>query len=400
MKFAFVSLSGGALDYEQASALGGSVRTIIPLVEMLTQDGHRVYWYSNRPSTHYTPGDQTKVHTCYSHIRRIKDIFREAPQNRTFPGDDNISKTRYRCAWTVHHATKKVSFPDIDSAWINFMDVGPENIACVSTIALTFLKQGVPVFLFDTDMRFRYRSDYGLTGGSTSKYRFSYERFLSPKQADVLQDIVILHQCRNVPPSKYFSNLETFLPIYDRRRELLIRKSPKRLVTYIGNDYMRRPWMMKWYALGASGPHTYIYGDWLKKAPEWTSEYLEPYAMHIGDQVPAAKTEKFYNRSVATIHIAPPHYALVGHITSRTREATAAGCAIVTPDEMRDAREFTWRPNMVASPAEARERIRLLSTDYEMRESSVINQRRKLEADSGLEVAYDKFFSLVKKYNR
>jgi len=55
---------------------------------------------------------------------------------------------------------------------------------------------------------------------------------------------------------------------------------------------------------------------------------------------------------------------------------------------------------MVASPAEARERIRLLSTDYEMRESSVINQRRKLEADSGLEVAYDKFFSLVKKYNR
>lgn len=404
MKFAFISFGGGALDYKDASSLGGSIRTIIPLAEHLTLDGHRVLWFGGRRNSHHTPGDQSKISPMYETIREIRKIFASAPKNKAFPGDDELSKSRTQSAYTIKRVRKGVRIPDVDAVWINFMDVGVGNIACTLSIAVEYLRRGTPVMLFDSDLRFRYRSAYGLRGRPATKYNFSYERFCSPRQAEYLLDLILLHQIRKPPRDNIFERIETFLPVYDSRRELRVRSNPKWDVTYVGNDYMRRPWVEQWY-----GHHCWrteigrtwnlrIIGDW-HRAEEFVNSRLLPAGVQVFPPITPDKVEDRLNRSVATIHLAPIHYATLGQITSRTREATAAGTAIITPREMNDAREFTAKDYIVDSPVDARELVDRLREDPEERRRVVAVQRKRLERHSGLGTSYERFHALVKKYS-
>lgn len=402
MKFAFISFGGGALSYKDASSLGGSIRTIVPLTETLTEDGHRVYWFGGRKNSHYTPGDQSKVHPMYDTIKTIRQIFAQAPTKKAFPGDDELSKSRTQCAYTIKRVRKEVSLPEVDAVWINFIDVGVQNIACTLAVAIEYLRRGVPVLLYDTDLRFRYRSAYGLRGRPATKYNFSYERFCSPRQAEYLLNLVLLHQIRQPPRDGIFKNIETFLPVYDSRRELRIRDDPPWDVSYVGNDYMRRPWVEHWYGahwrtdIGKSWK-VRIIGDW-KRAEEFTSTRITPHGVRVLPPITPDKVESRLCNSVATIHLAPIHYATLGQITSRTREAAAAGTVIITPSEMKDAGEFTAKGYVVHSPREARELVEQLRENPDERRRVIAVQRKKLERHSGLEVSYARLHELVNQY--
>lgn len=404
MRFAFISFGGGALDYRDASSLGGSIRTIIPLVETLTREGHLVYWYGGRKNSHHTSGDQSRIHPMYDTVKTIRRIFNEAPKEKAFPGDDELSKSRTQSAYTIKRVRKEVRLPDVDAVWINFMDVGPNNIAATLAIGIEYLRRDVPVMLYDTDLRFRYRSAYGLKGRPATKYNFSYERFCSPAQAEYLLNLILLHQIRKPPTDGIFSRIETFLPVYDSRRELSIKEDPLWDVTYVGNDYMRRPWVEHWYgAHWKFDPgvdyHIRLIGNWRKRAPTFLEQKIDPFGIVISPPIRPDRVERALRNSVATIHLAPIHYATLGQITTRTREATAAGTAIITPREMNDAGEFTAKDYIVDSPSQARELVDRLREDPVERRRVVGVQRKKLERHSGLRTSYERLFELVKKYS-
>jgi hypothetical protein len=124
-------------------------------------------------------------------------------------------------------------------------------------------------------------------------------------------------------------------------------------LVYIGNQYDRDDAFNHYFAPAAAEHHHLVAGKWTRTHP-WPD-------INFKGRVPFTDVDGLYRRAVATVLLLPNRYAKVGHMTQRLFEAVLAGCAPLTPAEIRGAAHFTTPSLHIPDGAAAAEKIRHLA---------------------------------------
>jgi hypothetical protein len=125
----------------------------------------------------------------------------------------------------------------------------------------------------------------------------------------------------------------------------LARQARDLPLVYIGNQYDRDRSFDIYFAPAAAMLEHRVAGKW-SDTSRW------PHVNFTG-RLAFPSVEPLYRRSLATILLAPPRYALRGQFTTRLFEATLAGCLPIGPAELCGVETVVPRQLIVGDGAEA-----------------------------------------------
>jgi hypothetical protein len=259
-------------------------------------------------------------------LSEFKDLFKKSK-------DYNAKGEKTRMWYTEHVLNKRKLLPDVHCVIIetNFSFFNKYDI--LSTLE-HYTKLQVPCFLWDMD---------DLIKGCMSTIKNPFY------QIDM--NYVYILTPYNV---KRFTNQIEFYYGYDSTKDILNTKCID--FTYIGKDYLRGKKLIHFY----KDLDCYIYGNF-----DEDKENIKPIIgkSKFKGQIAPTEVVKKLAESRACIQVVRPEYEKLGLMTQRINETANAGTILFIDKDIKDAKNFTFPDQVIATAQEAEQKLQSILTD-------------------------------------
>lgn len=355
----------GTNSWGTNTTLGANLIIRQPLLQRFLDIGANVYFFGLREESNVIEGKTYDNLVPIGQLKQnINQLLRDYDKQwKADPKEGSMSK------WVVGHAISdaldslaKDPLPKIDFLFAEYMDNGAAQIAYFSVILIHYAQRNVPIYVRDTERRFRYNSEIRELFDETRETMYSHRlgRYVDEEHLAELNG-----QIRMVYPFKaewddgtdgFYRTPPIYMPIiYDPERELpLVKlKEKKHPVVYIGNDNNRREMLEMWY--GSLCHEAFVFGNWRKR--RGGEEYVESWKqrnprIRFADPVPMSVMLPALQRGWTSVVVYPKHYVTLGQLTDRMAELPLAGTIPIAPSELWNAKEWTLKDFIVTSPAD------------------------------------------------
>ena len=365
----------GTNSWETNSSLGANLIIRQPLLQRFLDMGGTVHWYGLREESQEIEG---RVYERLIPNPSVKRLVNDVVRDRQKKWQEKSTQEGSMSRWVIGTALDEIlkyfehnPLPKIDFLFAEYMDNGPAQIAYFSAILLHYAKRNVPIYVRDTERRFRYNSELRELFDETRETMYSHRlgRYVYEDKLETLHG-----QIRMVYPfhaewddgtNGFYRTPPVYMPIiYDDRRELpLARLKDKNYpVLYVGNDNNRREMFEHWY--GGLEHESYIYGNWRKR--RGGEQYVEEWKQRNSkvtfsqDPLPMKIVLHMLQRGFASVVVYPKHYVTLGQITDRMAELAQAGIMPIAPSELWNAKEWTLDQFIVADIQKMNEQIDMI----------------------------------------
>lgn len=408
----------GTNTWKTNSSLGANLIIRQPLLQRFLDIGARVEWYGLKETSNLIEDVE------YSNLRpniQVKDLVNSAfrkydkewkakkPKEQAKLG----SMSKWICENTIEYALmylKLHPLPKVDFLFAEYMDNGMGQICYFTTILVYYAMQGVPLYVRDTERRFRYNSEISKVVETPRKtiYEHRLQRYISQDHVNAIRGRI-----RMVYPYHsedwdngtrgFYKTPAAFMPIvYERNRELQLPSVKHRVhpVVYIGNDNNRREMFEMWY--GALKQRAFIYGNWRKRAggdayvESWKT--INPLVTFAPDPIPVHLVLGGLQRASCSVVVYPKHYVTLGQITDRMAELAQAGTIAIAPRELWNAEEWALPQFIVRDTDHMNTVIEdILTYDDGTYREAAYEQRKLLREHFNGDLVFNDFVSILQK---
>jgi len=302
----------------------------------------------------------------------------------------NLTMSKWISTTAIRHCLKHLErnpLPKIDFLFAEYMDNGMSQIVYFSVLLLYYAKRDIPLYVRDTEHKFRYISELDKLHDTPRDNMYSHRlgRYVAESDIQSLRGKIRMVYAWDNPlwdtgTDGFYKTPSVSLPvIYDPKRELPIqpvdvRKTP---VVYIGNDNDRRPMFQTYY--GGLKYRAEIYGNWNRRAADFVAQMadINP-KVRFNDPIPQHLMLPRLAHSLSTVFVTKKIYKAVGQITDRACEVSLAGAVAVTPSEISNAGVWTLPEFIVGGVADMNRAIKSISRLSDKQYASVIKDQRKV----------------------
>ena len=368
MKVGWVSPEG-TNTWETVSTVGTSIIIRIPTFRRLLERNHDVIWFGLKKQGHLIEGKDEGLKPVYRINDYIKEFLREA--KKKWDGGKVKNPNGYSMSkWVTTTAIRKslkvlraAPPPDIDVLFAEYMDNGMPQIVFFTVLVLHYAARDVPIYVRDTENKFRYVSEYKILSDSVRDNMYSHRLGRYVAEEDIQSLRGKLRMVYAFDASEWDDGTNGFyrLPplyfplMYDPERELIIPLLSDKLtkpVVYIGNDNNRRPMFKKYY--GGLKKYTArtlpadvrgrirmadVYGNWQRSAPGFVEE-MNPKRVRFNPPISQELMLRRLSESLCTVFVTKEIYAKCGQVTTRSAEVSLAGTLAVVPRRVPRADEW------------------------------------------------------------
>lgn len=344
----------GTNSWSTNSSLGANLIIRQPMLQRFLDLGCTVEWFGLREDTNVIEGKEYPNMHLYP---LVKKYVNERLRVRQKEWDSKKKRDGSMSKWVVGHAINDVldwldeePLPKADFLFAEYMDNGPSQIAYFSVILIHYARRNIPIYVRDTERRFRYNSEIQKLFESKRDTIYSHRlgRYVDEEHIESLRGMI-----RMVYPfdaewddgtNGFYRDHPFYMPIvYDPTRELpLLRLSSKSYpVLYIGNDNNRREMLERWYSVLRHKAH--IYGNWRRRDLEYVNSWKEiNKKVRFGDApIPMIEVLPTLQKGWTSVVVYPKHYVTLGQVTDRMAELGLAGTIPIAPVELWNATQWT-----------------------------------------------------------
>jgi hypothetical protein len=416
MNLAWVTLDG---TNSTSSTLGTNTLIRVTLFRQLVRDGHRIHWFGLKAHSHLLDGqEEHQIVPHYDVKKLVQDSIKKYQaiwdSGQYSPTEMSMSK------WVASNAIEDVlaylknykKMPKVDAVFLEYMDNGFAQIVYFATLLIWFAKQKIPIYVRDTEHRFRYLSELKALHDTPRRnmYEHRLERYILPKHVRAIRGtirMVYAHDSEwdDLTGGFYRGPTMSIPVVYDETREIPLRRIPpvntkvRAPIIYIGNDNRRRAALEQWFTR-AVRHKIYVYGNWKRKDPKYTSAFEKANPkVKFGDPIPQETLIDQLSRGLTTFYLQPKDYIVLGQITDRVCEAALAGTIMLVPREVKVGRAVTARGyGRVRDVSALRDLLREISGLSNSEYRAVVEQQRKvLRTAFGAEPMYEYFKACLRE---
>jgi len=242
----------------------------------------------------------------------------------------------------------EMEFPEVDLVILNaFPSFFYQNMMFY-LINLHYAKKGVPVFLWDIELRTLRIKDYD-TMPKVFKYSgadkvFSKEDFdLIASNAYWLVQIPgeAMGKMRQLNPT---IQMLSFFPPYWIREDLgmyNMMKHPKFRTAYVGNDSERRKTIKKFFTPLSKKNKLHLFGGGMSQRSEGYEGFdALKGTIKMHGAIAQEEVWRTYNNSRTCLSVARQRYYEAGHIVHRWLEVVLAGCILLVPRDLHGVENY------------------------------------------------------------